>query len=98
MRCQREFAKLAPQSGYVSNSCGSVDPLIEPADVYCFQSDPSAPPTLVHGGHPAWTRLELVGVGPFGSHKGSFLRHEQYRSTWARSGGLKTKIRVLFAA
>jgi len=51
---------LAPHLGHVSNSWGSVDPLIEPADVYCFQSDSSAPPTLVQAGHPVWTGLELA--------------------------------------
>jgi hypothetical protein len=51
---------MAPQSGHVSNFCGSVDPLIEPADVYCFERDSSAPPTPVQGGHPVWTRLELA--------------------------------------
>jgi hypothetical protein len=51
---------LAPQSGYVSNFCGSVDPRIEPADVHCFQIDSSVLPTHVHGGHPVWTRLELA--------------------------------------
>jgi len=51
--------KLAPHTGHVSNSLGSIGPLIEPAHVCCFQSDSSAPPTLVQGGHPVWTRLEL---------------------------------------
>ena len=37
-----------------------VDPLIEPADVYCFRRDSSAPRTPVQGGHPVWTRLELA--------------------------------------
>jgi hypothetical protein len=53
---------LAPQSGYVSNSYGSGGPLIEPSDVHRFQSDSSAPPTPVHGGHPAWACLELASV------------------------------------
>ena len=55
-----EKFQLAPQSGYVSNFCGSVDPLIEPVDVYCFQDDSSAPPTLVQGGCPVRIRLELA--------------------------------------
>jgi len=37
-----------------------VDPLIEPADVYCFRRDSSAPRTPVQGGHPVWTRLKLA--------------------------------------
>ena len=55
---------LAPQSGHVSNFCRSADPLIELPDVYCFQSDSSAPPTLVQGGYPVWTRLELAKGSP----------------------------------
>jgi len=55
---------MAPQSGHVSNFCGSVDALIEPADAHCSQIDSSAPPTLVHGGHPVWIRLELATGSP----------------------------------
>jgi hypothetical protein len=29
---------VAPQSGHVSNFCGSVDPLIEHSGVYCFRA------------------------------------------------------------
>lgn len=29
---------------------------------HCFQSDSIAPPTLVQGGHPVWTLLELAKV------------------------------------
>jgi hypothetical protein len=67
-----ENADLAPQSGHVSNFWDSVDPLIETADVHCFQIDSSAPPTLVHGGHLVWTRLELAGAltkGPLGNER-----------------------------
>ena len=53
---------MTPQSGHVSNFCGSVDHLIEPADVHCFQIDSSVPPTLVHSGHSGWIRLELGGA------------------------------------
>jgi hypothetical protein len=28
--------------------------------VQCFQNDRRGPPPSVHGGHPPWTRLELV--------------------------------------
>ncbi len=52
--------RLAPQSGHVSDFWGSVGPLIEPADVNCFQNNSSAPPTLVYGGHPVWKRLQLA--------------------------------------
>ncbi len=57
-----EFATecMAPHTGRVSNFRGSVSPLIEPADVHCFQNDSIAPPTLVQGGHPPWISLELA--------------------------------------
>src|ERR1035437_1143480 len=48
------FRTSAAQSG----------PLIEPADVHCFQSDSSAPPTLVQDGRAVWTRLELRQGNP----------------------------------
>jgi len=32
----------------------------EPVDGDCFQSDTREPVAGVHGGHPAWTRLELA--------------------------------------
>jgi hypothetical protein len=55
---------LAPQSGYVSNFCQPVGPVIEPVDTHCFQRDPSGPLTRVHGGHPIWTLLELTSEAP----------------------------------
>jgi hypothetical protein len=59
-KLRKVITGVAPQSGHVSNFSGTVDPLIEPADAYCFQSGWSAPPTLVHDGRPVWTRLELA--------------------------------------
>jgi hypothetical protein len=44
------LGNFAPQTGHVSSFCGSVDPPIEPADVYCLESDSNAPPTLAQGG------------------------------------------------
>ena len=52
---------VVPPSGHLSNFCSSVDPPIEPADVYCFQIDSSAPLTLVQGGYPQWIRTPQAG-------------------------------------
>jgi len=64
--CGREFESrlvfsvLAPHIGHVSNFRRPVGPMIEPVNGHCFQSDPCEPLAGVHGGHPAWTRLELA--------------------------------------
>src|ERR1039458_9015599 len=55
---------VAPHSGHVSNFCRRFGAVIEPADVYCFPTDPCEPLADVHGGHPVWTRLELARGGP----------------------------------
>ena len=49
-RVRTRLGNFAPQTGHVSSFCGSVDPPIEPADVYCLESDSNAPPTLAQGG------------------------------------------------
>ena len=55
-----EQEQLAPQSGHVSNFRDPLSPLIEPMVAHCFESDPCAPPALVHDRPPVWTRLELA--------------------------------------
>jgi hypothetical protein len=88
--------ELAPQSGHVSNFCRPVVPLIEPADIHCFQIDSSTPPTLVHRGHPVWTRLELAvfrthspedapRIWPFAGRKELSGLRPSYSSTWRSS-------------
>jgi len=60
--------RLAPQSGHVSNFCHPAGPVIEPMDDYRFDRDPCGPLTRTHGGHPVWTRLELVvGAASYGA-------------------------------
>ena len=54
---------MAPQSGHVSNFCHPVDPVIEPVDPYCFQTDRWEAPRRVQVGYPVWTRFELAEGG-----------------------------------
>jgi hypothetical protein len=56
----KTYCDLAPQSGHVSNFCGSVDPVIEPVEVYCFQTDSCEPPTCVYLG----SQSEYVSNSP----------------------------------
>jgi hypothetical protein len=50
--------RLAPQSGHVSNFCGIYPPVLEPRQIPCSQTGPSANRGAVQPGQPDWTRFE----------------------------------------
>ena len=53
---------MAPQSGRVSNFCGTTGTVIEPFNAGCFQKDRGGTSIIVHNTPPAWTHLELAAL------------------------------------
>jgi hypothetical protein len=54
------LSRVAPHTGRISNFCGPVGDVIEPADVYCSQTDSCEPLTCVQARHPVLARLEFA--------------------------------------
>ena len=77
---------VAPQSGHVSNFCWPTGIVIEPVNPVFFQEHRLVESSIVHDGHPAWTRLELTVLDP-GRRNNRIAQPPRGPAVWAGSHG-----------